>query len=108
MQQRPAKQITLSNNQTSVSSGLSLDSTEEKGARIYYTASRGSSFRHGELKITASSAGSTLSDDYQYDDADIGLTFSVSVAGSTTTLLYTTTNTGSDVTFTYGIEHMNY
>ena len=60
------------------------------------------------LTITASSAGSTISDDYQYDGDDIGLTFSVTVAGSTTTLKYITTNTGNNVTFTYGIEHMNY
>lgn len=108
LQTRPAKQITLNNDQSSTATGLSLDSVEEKGARIYYTASRGGNFRHGELKITASSAGSTISDDYQFDGTDIGLTFSLSVVGDVTSLLYTTTNTGSDVTLTYGIEHLNH
>lgn len=108
MQYRPGKQTTLTDNQSSVTTGITFDSTNEKGARIYYTASRGSDFRHGELKIVASSAGSTISDDYQYDGSDIGLTFDLNVSGATTTLRYTTTNTGNDVTFTYGIEHLNY
>ena len=108
LQSRPARQITLGNNEVGASTTITLDSAEEKGARIYYTANRGSNFRHGELKITSSTGGSTISDDYQYDASDIGLTFSVNVSSGVTTLLYTTTNTGSDVTFTYGIEHLNY
>ena len=108
-QQRPAVNVTLLDNTSSATStGVTLSATAEKAAKIYYTAARGSYIRHGMLTITASSAGSTISDDYQYDGDDIGLTFSVTVAGSTTTLEYITTNTGSNVTFTYGIEHMNY
>jgi hypothetical protein len=108
-QQRPAVKTTLLDNTSSATTtGVTLSATIEKASKIYYTAARGSNMRHGILSITASSAGSTISDEYQYDGADIGLTFSVDVSGGTTTLEYITTNTGSDVFFTYGVEHMNY
>jgi hypothetical protein len=102
-------QITLADNtSTATTTGITFDAVEQIGNRIYYTAGRGSNFRHGELLITASSAGATISDEYQYDGADIGLTFSVTVSGGITTLKYVTTNTGDDVTFTYANEHMHY
>jgi hypothetical protein len=51
----PGLQTTLLNNTTSATStGITFDSVEQIGNRIYYTASRGSNFRHGELTITAS------------------------------------------------------
>jgi len=63
---------------------------------------------HGEDLYVANYGSSFVSRVTLYDGDDIGLTFSVTVAGSTTTLKYITTNTGNNVTFTYGIEHMNY
>ena len=105
----PGVQITLDDNTTSATNtGISFDAIEQIGNRIYYTASRGSNMRHGQITMTASNAGATISDDYQYDGADIGLTFSVTVSGDVAYLKYVTTNTGDDVTFTYANEHMHY
>lgn len=101
------KSLTLSDNQSAAtSSGLTFSATDEKTNLIYYTATRGNNVRHGVLKITASSSGSTLTDDFSEDGADIGLTLSVSVSSGTTTLNYTTTNTGDNVTFKYKIERL--
>lgn len=101
------KTVTLTDN-TSVatSSGITFDSTNEKTNLIYYTATRGSNVRHGTLRITASSSGSTLTDEFNEDGASIGLTFSVAVASGTTTLNYTTTSTGNNVTLKYRIERL--
>ena len=102
------KAVTLNDNTTSAtSSTITFDAADEKTNLIYYTASRGSNVRHGVLKLTASASGSTLTDDYSEDGADIGLEFSVSVASGTTTLNYTTTSSsGTDVTFKYRIERL--
>ena len=108
-QQRPATQITLNDNTISATStGITFDASTRKANRIYYTAVRGSNIRHGVITVTASSSGVTLSDDYQEDGTDIGLTFSATVSAGTTTLKYTTTNTSANVTFTYGVDHLNY
>lgn len=101
----PGRSIVLSNN-ASTSTGITFSATEQKSNLIYYTAARGSNVRHGILKITASSSGSTLTDDYSEDGSDIGLTFSVSVAAGVTTLNYVTTNTGNTVSFKYRIERL--
>jgi len=106
-QLKPTLRLTLFDNTPSGNTGVTFDASTEKSARIYYTATRGSNTRHGELLITASSAGATISDSYQFDGGDIGLTFDVEVTGGTTSLKYSTTNTGDDVTFTYGVEKIN-
>lgn len=108
-QQRPAISITLTDNTAvATSTGITMSATSRKATKIYYTAERGSYIRHGILTVTASSSGVTISDEFQEDGADIGLEFSATVSGSTTTLKYTTSSTGDDVNFTYGMEHMNY
>ena len=102
------KTVTLNDNTTSAtSSTITFDAADEKTNLIYYTASRGSNVRHGVMRITASASGSTLTDDFNEDGADIGLEFSTSVASGTTTLNYTTTSSsGNDVTFKYRIERL--
>lgn len=100
------KSVTLADNTTNGNSGINFSATDEKSNLIYYTAARGSNVRHGVLKITASAAGSTLTDEYSEDGADIGLTLSVSVASGTTTLNYTTTSSGDTVTFKYRTERL--
>ena len=101
------KVVTLSDNQSvAASSGLTFSATDEKTNLIYYTATRDSNVRHGVLKVTASSNGSTLTDNFSEDGTDIGVTFSVIVSAGTTTLNYTTTSTGSNVTFKYKVERL--
>lgn len=101
------KSVTL-NDDTSVTAptGIAFSATDEKTNLIYYTAARGSNVRHGVMRITASAAGSTLTDEYSEDGVDIGLTFSVAVAAGVTALSYVTTNTGNDITFKYRIERL--
>ena len=102
------KSLTLSDN-TSVaaSSTIVFDSTDQIANLIYYTATRGTVTRQGIMRITASNTGSTITDEFNEDGADIGLEFSVAVSSGTTTLNYTTTNTGDDVTFKYRIERLS-
>jgi hypothetical protein len=100
------KSVTLTDNTSGGNSGISFSASEEKSNLIYYTASRGSNVRHGVMRVTASSSGSTLTDEYNEDGADIGLEFAVNVSSGTTTLNYTTTNTGNDVTFKYRVERL--
>ena len=100
------KSVVLNDNSSAVSSGISFSSTDEKTNLLYYTATRGSNVRHGQMRITASSSGSTLTDEYNEDGTDIGLTFAVAVVGSVATLNYTTTSTGNDVIFKYRIERL--
>lgn len=100
------KSITLNNN-TTASTGITFSSVNEKTNLVYYTAARGNNVRHGILKITASNSGSTLTDEYNEDGADIGLTFTVSVASGVTTLNYATTDSsGNNITFKYRIERL--
>lgn len=101
------KTLTLNDN-TSVaaSTGITFSATNQKTNLIYYTASRGSNVRHGIMRVTASSSGSTLTDDFNEDGASIGLTFSIDVAAGITTLKYTTTATANDITFKYKIERL--
>ena len=101
------KRILLSNNIASpTSTTITFDATDERANLIYYTAARGANIRHGVMRITASSSGSTLTDDYSEDGADIGLAFSINVSGSTATLRYTTSPTGGQVEFKYRIERL--
>jgi len=101
------KSVQLANNISSATSTtITFDAADQKTNLIYYTASRGSNVRHGVMRITASSSGSTLTDDFSEDGSSIGLTFSVNVSGGITTLRYTTTNTGNPVTFKYRVERL--
>lgn len=101
------KAVTLNDNTSSAaSSTITFSATTEKTNLVYYTASRGSNVRHGVMRVTASASGSTLTDEYNEDGTDIGLEFSTTVASGTTTLNYTTTSTGDDITFKYRIERL--
>lgn len=102
----PGRAVTLVDNSVDANSGISFSATNEKTNLIYYTAERGSNVRHGIIKVAASATGNTISDEYNYDGSDIGLTFSVSVAAGVTQLRYTTTSTGNNVTMKYRVERM--
>ena len=98
--------ILTDNISVATSSGITFSATDEKTNLIYYTATRGSNVRHGVMRVTASSSGSTLTDEFNEDGTSIGLTFSVAVAAGITTLNYTTTSTTNDITFKYRIERL--
>jgi hypothetical protein len=101
------KSVTLTNNTiVAASSGITFSATTEKSNIIYYTATRGSNVRQGILRITASSSGSTVTDEFSEDGADIGLVLSATVAAGITTLKYVTTSTGNNVTFKYKVDRL--
>lgn len=97
--------ITLTDNVSNISSGISF-TTSQKSQKIFYLAERGTKTRSGVLTITASSNGAVISDDFSEENGDLGLEFSVSVSGSAVTLRYTTTSTGSDISFTYSVDRI--
>lgn len=98
--------ITLANNMSVASvSGISF-TTSQKTQRIYYLATRGSNTRSGILELTATSSGITVSDNFTEAGPDIGLTLSGEVSGSTVNVKYTSTNTGTDITFAYSVDRI--
>jgi hypothetical protein len=99
--------IQLNNNvATPTTTGISFSSINDLTVAIYYTAIRGNNVRHGTMRLTASNTGSTLTDDFNDDGADIGLTFSLAVAADIATLRYTTTDAVNPVSFKYRIERL--
>ena len=96
------KSISLADNTlVAASSTITFDSTHEKSTMIYYTATRGSDQRQGVLRVT----GANVTDEYN-ETANIGLEFSATDAAGTITLNFTTTSTGSAVTFKYRTERL--
>ena len=89
------------NTSVAASSTITFDSTHEKSTMIYYTATRGSDQRQGVLRVT----GGNVTDEYN-ETANIGLEFSAADAAGTITLNFTTTSTGSAVTFKYRVERL--
>lgn len=102
----PGRSVTLLDGSTDANTGISFNATTQKTNLIYYNAVRGGSMRHGILKIAASSAGVTISDDYNFDGSDIGVTFDVSVSGNLANLRYTSTGIGSDIIMKYRVERL--
>lgn len=98
--QGPGKVITLANNSTAASTGLTFDSTDEKSTLIYYTATKGANQRHGMLRIT----GANITDEYN-ETSDIELSFAVVDDTTNITLNYTLA-AGTDVTFKYRVERL--
>jgi len=102
----PGRAVTLLDASTNANTGISFNASTQKTNLLYYTAERGSNTRHGILKIAASSAGVTISDDYNYDGLDIGVTFSAAVSSGVANLRYTSTGTGSNITMKYRVERL--
>lgn len=98
--------ITLSDNTVAATSTGITFTTSQKAQKIHYIATRGTNVRSGVLELTATSNGVTVSDNFTEDGADIGLTLSATVAGSTATLKYETTSTGDDISFAYSVDRI--
>lgn len=97
--------ITLTDNVANTASGITFN-IAQKSQKVYYLAERGTKTRSGILTITASANGSTISDEFSEENGDIGLEFSVQISGSVANIRYTTTNTGTDITFTYSVDRI--
>jgi hypothetical protein len=73
---------------------------------INYTIVRGSAYRTGIINITATGSGTlNYTDDYT-ENANTGITLTVTQTGSTVFVKYISTNTGIGATLTYSITHL--
>lgn len=89
---------------------FTTNANQFKAFTMDYTINRNGEIRHGTLTVVSKIAdGSTLSqcytDDYSETD-NLGVTLAVTQSGSTVSVLYTTTNTGSTGSLTYSIAHL--
>jgi hypothetical protein len=99
----------LANNQTNQTI-FTTNASQTQAFAMDYTISRDGEIRHGTLTVTSKiSDGSTLSQAYTDDYTetfDTGVTLDVTQSGTTVTVIYTTTNTGSAGTLTYSLSHL--
>lgn len=101
-----AKNLTLADNQTSVTTGLSWAESSYKYVKITYKIERGTESRTGVMSIAIKSGASNVADAYN-ETAVLGVSFAMTHAAGVGTLEYTTTATGSAATMTYYIEYLN-
>jgi len=89
---RAQASISLSNN-TTASTGVTFASNGDFYAvEIDYYISRNSKYRQGRLTITHDSTAQVLDDEFNENNGDVGVTFSISNGSDITTLSYTTDN----------------
>lgn len=88
----------LADNQ-SVQPVFQISATLTRAFTMNYTIVRATAVRHGTLTVTAQSY---FNDEYT-ENADTGVTLSVSTAGTVVTVLYSTTSVGQAATLTYSI-----
>ena len=107
LRQQTGGKVTLTDN-TSVatSTTVSFSTVTTPALIIDYTIVRGSIMRMGTMKIAHTGSGQGLDDEFTESDGDVGVEFSLTTAGSSTTLKYTTTNSGDDATFNYAIRYL--
>ena len=98
--------FTMANNvSTATSTGLTFsdNSNLEQAIEVDYYITRGATKRHGVLRITHDATAQVLDDDYNENNGDAGVTFSLTNSSNISTLKYVTTNTGNAATFNYSI-----
>jgi hypothetical protein len=98
--------VTLADNQTAVTTGLTFAEASIKDVKISYKIIRGAESRVGSLEIAIKSGASSISDDYEETGAT-GVSFTVTHSGGIATLKYTTTSTGSSASFVNAVEIFN-
>ena len=101
-----ANQLSLLDNQTATSTGITFLESEFKYVKMYYSVARGTESQVGELSIAIKSGASTVTDSITQTGAT-GVSFTVTHSAGTATLRYTTTSTGSAATMTYYIEYLH-
>ncbi len=101
-----AQTLTLADNQTSVTTGLTFAEASYKYVKITYKIERAAESRTGVMNIAIKSGASNVTDNYN-ETAVLGVSFAMTHAAGVGTLEYTTTSTGSAATMTYYIEYLN-
>ena len=96
--------ITLDDN-SSKSSGITFSDNNslENAVEIEYIITRGTAKRQGVLSITHDANGQVINDNFQENNGTVGVTFSLTNSSNITTLLYTSTSTGTSGTMQYSI-----
>jgi len=103
---QPGKTVTLSND-TSVAdnTGISIDSSVADNLEISYKITRDDQIRVGVIRIACDDANQDFSEDFVENNGGIGVTFSLDHTAGTTSLQYTTTNTGDDAVMRYQVRY---
>jgi len=101
-----SNQLSLLDNQTATSTGITFLESEVKYVKMYYSITRGTESQVGELSIAIKSGASTVTDSITQTGAT-GVTFTVTHSAGTATMRYTTTSTGSAATLVYYIEYLH-
>lgn len=103
----PPSVVTLSNNQSSPAVIFTQDLNTTQAFSFTYTIIRDLTYRTGTVMVAAGSGAGALaySDDY-VDNADTGITLTVTQVDSTIRVNYTSTNTGESGTMSYVITNL--
>ena len=103
----PPAVVELLNNQASPAVIFTQDLNTTKAFSFAYTITRDTTYRTGTIFVAAGSGTGSLaySDDY-VDNADTGITLSVTQADSTIRVNYVSTNTGESATMSYVISNL--
>ena len=98
--------VELTNNVLSPTNAIAYSLGSVVALSINYTIVRGTAYRTGIINITTTGSGSlNYTDDYT-ENANTGITLTVTQSGSTVFVKYISTNTGAAATLTYSITHL--
>ena len=107
MNTAPGGKATLTDNTAvATSSGITFSTDYITGAEVDYTITRGTAIRTGKIRMIHNSTAQMFDDEYS-ENASTGVVLTVSYSSGTTTLKYTTTNTGSNATIKYQTRYLN-
>ena len=101
--QQPGVQEALSDNiSTPTNTTIDFNEAVLSNSRIYFTIDRGVASATGSLTITGSNTGGYSLDEERVENADVGV--GLTIDGTTGTVQYTSTSTGTAPTLHYRIE----
>ena len=88
---------------------FAVDTTQVNAFQMPYRITRGTAIKVGTLTVASDATGSNTPafDDYTVETGVIGFTWNVVQSGTTLTVEYTTTNTGSGGTLNYTLNFFN-
>ena len=110
---KAVKQITLTNNTSSATdTGIYLPGFYDKGIKIDYKINRSTTYRTGQLIISAAGEYCTYDDTFnESGSATVGVTLSAKTSDGDSTggndtvrVQYTTTSTGTNATMEYQVQ----
>lgn len=93
--------VTLLDSDTDAPTIITYDTAEFNTITLDYSMTRGASKRMGKIRILTDGTNAVVQDDATTLGADLGVTFSYSIATGFVTLTYTTTATGEDAVMNY-------